>query len=170
MRTGKGFTPDNVKERASGLLAANRRFFVWLRRKKPKTLDQTVQGLHDEVFEYIDCLQCANCCRGLGPLLNERDIERLSKHLKMKPSDFTAQYLRIDDEGDYVFASMPCPFLLPDHYCMVYEHRPKACREYPHTDRKRFHQILDLTLKNSQTCPAVPEIIEKLKEIYAYKE
>ncbi len=30
----------------------------------------------------------------------------------------------------------PCPFLGDDNYCSVYEARPKACREYPHTDRK----------------------------------
>ena len=47
---------------------------------------------------------------------------------------------------------------------MVYESRPKACREYPHTDRPRFYQILDLTLKNAEVCPAVFELIERLKK------
>jgi Fe-S-cluster containining protein len=61
---------------------------------------------------------------------------------------------------------MPCPFLGADNYCSVYDDRPKACREYPHTDRKRFYQILDLTLKNTSTCPAVHLVIEKLKVYY----
>jgi hypothetical protein len=47
---------------------------------------------------------------------------------------------------------------MPDNYCMVYESRPKACREYPHTDRKKFAQLLSLTEKNLDTCPAVLDI------------
>lgn len=31
---------------------------------------------------------------------------------------------------------MPCPLLGRDNYCAVYADRPKACREYPHTDRR----------------------------------
>jgi len=81
----------------------------------------------------------------------------------MKPSPFTQAYLIMDEDGDYVFRSMPCPFLEPDNKCRVYDQRPKACREYPHTDRKKIHQILDLTLKNSYVCPAVIEILDELK-------
>jgi uncharacterized protein len=55
-------------------------------------------------------------------------------------------------------------FCLPDNYCVVYESRPKACREYPHTDRKRFYQIMELSHKNCETCPVVYEIFEELKK------
>jgi Fe-S-cluster containining protein len=49
--------------------------------------------------------------------------------------------------------------------CMVYENRPKACREYPHTDRKRFIQILNLSHKNCETCPVVYKVFESLKNL-----
>ncbi len=94
----------------------------------------------------------------------DKDVERLAKHFKIKPSQFVEEYLYIDEESDYVFRKTPCPFLLSDNYCMVYESRPKACREYPHTDRKRFYQILNLTLKNTEVCPAVYDVVERLKE------
>ncbi len=42
---------------------------------------------------------------------------------------------------------------------MIYDVRPKACREFPHTDRKKFHQIADLTLKNVAICPAAYNIV-----------
>jgi Fe-S-cluster containining protein len=42
--------------------------------------------------------------------------------------------------------------------------RPKACREFPHTDRKKFQQIANLTLKNVEICPAAFNIVEKMKE------
>ena len=139
-------------------------FFSKLRKKKPKNLDKVVHELHDEVFQEIDCLDCANCCKSISPTLYDKDVERLARHFKIKPSQFVNEYLYIDDEGDYVFKQTPCPFLLPDNYCIAYESRPKACREYPHTDRKRFYQILNLTLKNTEICPAVFDVVEKLKE------
>ncbi|WP_231496775.1 YkgJ family cysteine cluster protein [Prevotella sp. 10(H)] len=57
---------------------------------------------------------------------------------------------------------MPCSFLLPDNYCSIYESRPKACREYPHTDRKKFEQIFKLTVKNTETCPIAYEVLLRL--------
>lgn len=136
--------------------------FKQLKKKKPKHLDNIVQDFHTEVFEKIDCLSCANCCRTLGPRVTDNDVARLAKHLKIRPSDFVLSYLKIDDDKDYIFKEMPCPFLMPDNYCMVYQSRPKACREYPHTDRKRFYQLLSVTEKNIETCPAVLEISRKI--------
>lgn len=155
---------SELPNRASDVKSENQSFFSKIRRKKPKNLDKIMQELHYEVFEDIDCLDCANCCKSISPTVYSKDVERLAKHLKMKPSQFIDEYLLIDDEDDYVFKSSPCPFLMPDNYCMVYESRPKACREYPHLDRKRFYQILNLTLKNSEVCPAVYDAIEKLKK------
>jgi Fe-S-cluster containining protein len=81
----------------------------------------------------------------------------------MKPSKLIEKYLELDADNDYVFRSAPCPFLDHENYCMVYESRPLACREYPHTNRKRFYQVLDLSLKNTEICPAVADIFEHLK-------
>ncbi|RLD89977.1 MAG: YkgJ family cysteine cluster protein [Bacteroidetes bacterium] len=155
---------DNLAEKARQAEPQNRALVKKLKKKKPKNLDDIVHALHEEVFSEIDCLTCANCCKSLGPRVTDNDIARLAKHLKLKPGKFIESYLRLDEDNDYVFKEMPCPFLMPDNYCMVYEHRPKACREYPHTDRKRFYQALDITLKNTATCPAVFEIMERLKQ------
>lgn len=74
------------------------------------------------------------------------------------------QYLRKDEDGDFVLQSVPCTFLDQDNYCMIYDARPKACREYPHTDRKKFQQISNLTLKNVAICPATYRIVEEMKK------
>ncbi len=155
---------SELRDKAINLAPETKSFFAKLRKKKPKNLDKVVHQLHDEVFREIDCLDCANCCKSISPTLYDKDIERLSRHFKMKSTQFIDEYLNIDEDGDYVFKQTPCPFLLPDNYCIVYESRPKACREYPHTDRKRFYQILNLTLKNTEVCPAVFDVVEKLKE------
>jgi len=141
----------------------NTQFFKRLKKKKPKVLDKLIHPLHEEVFECTDCLKCANCCKTTGPLFTDKDISRISKHLRIKPSKFTEKYLRIDEDRDYVLKTVPCAFLGEDNYCTIYNVRPKACREYPHTDRIKQHQLLELTEKNVEICPAVFSIIEKLK-------
>lgn len=143
----------------------NKVFFNRIKKNKPKDLDDHFHQTHEEVFAKLDCLQCANCCKTTSPMLFNADIERLAKNVKMKISDFNEKYLRIDEDGDYVFNSTPCPFLDENNYCKVYEDRPKACREYPHTHRKNMVQILDLTFKNITVCPAVYRIVENLKII-----
>jgi len=155
---------EKLSQKAKNAETSNKKLLDKLKRTKPKNLDDVVHELHDEVFEKIDCLQCANCCKTTSPIFYERDIDRVSKRLKMRPSDFIAKYLHIDEDKDYVLNVAPCPFLDSENYCMVYDDRPTACREYPHTNRKRMHQILDLTLKNTFVCPAVFEIVEEVKK------
>ncbi len=145
--------------------AANKQFLSKLKKVNPRKLDEHFHDLHDEVFEEIDCLKCANCCKTTSPVFKQKDIEAISKRLKMKPSAFIDKYLHIDKDSDYVLNTAPCAFLDHENYCMIYEDRPTACREYPHTDRKKMFQLLDLTQKNTLVCPAVLEIVERLKKI-----
>lgn len=142
----------------------NKAFFTKLRKKPPKQLDYLMQELHDETFAKTNCLNCANCCKTTGPLFTHKDIERIAKHFKMKPSAFIEQYLRVDEDNDYVLQQVPCTFLAADNYCLIYDVRPKACREYPHTDRKKFQQISNITLKNVAICPAAYTIVEAMKK------
>ncbi len=156
---------EKHNQKAFTLKKENRIFFDKLKRTKPKNLDQQFLNLHEEVFEKTDCLACANCCKTTFPIFYNRDVERLAKHLRIKPGEFLEKYLRIDEDKDYVLREAPCQFLDTDNFCSVYEARPNACREYPHTNRKRMEQILDLTYRNTLVCPAVLEITERLKKI-----
>ena len=144
--------------------AANKKFFAKLKKKPPKNLDYVMQELHEAEFQRTDCLTCANCCKTTGPLFTNADVERISKHLKLKPQQFIEQNLRLDEDNDYVLQQLPCTFLGSDNYCAIYEVRPKACREFPHTDRKKFQQISQLTLKNVAICPAAFNIVEAMKK------
>ncbi|MBQ4914165.1 YkgJ family cysteine cluster protein [Maribacter sp. MMG018] len=141
----------------------NKKFFAKLRKRPPKNLDYQMQEMHEREFERTDCLTCANCCKTTGPLFTNADIERISKFFKLKPSKFIETYLRIDEDNDYVLQQVPCTFLGVDNYCSIYEVRPKACREFPHTDRKKFQQISHFTLKNVSICPAAFNIVEEMK-------
>lgn len=141
------------------------KFLNDIKKKPPKNLDYLVQDTHKKTFLETDCLQCANCCKTTGPLFTERDIERIAKHLRTKPAHFEAKYLRIDEDNDKVLQTLPCWFLNKDNTCAIYEVRPKACREYPHTDRKKIYQINHLTMKNTVICPAVVVFLDKLKRL-----
>ena len=136
-----------------------------LKKVKKKELDEIFHDLHKKEFEKISCLECARCCNDLGPLLLQSDIDRMAKKIKVATSEFYRSYVEMDEDGDYIFNVHPCPFLMNDNYCSVYDSRPKACQEYPHTDRQKMVQILEKTIKNAEFCPAVFNILEKLNQI-----
>lgn len=154
---------EKLAEQAKDRHKENRQFLNRIKKKPPKDLDFLMQELHEEEFSHTDCLQCANCCKTTGPLFTDKDVTRIARFLKMKPASFEKEYLRRDEDNDLVLKTVPCAFLGSDNYCNIYEVRPKACREYPHTDRKKFYQINDLTLKNVAICPAAFNIVEKMK-------
>jgi len=142
----------------------NKKYFVNLRKRTPKNLDYLMQELHDKEFQKTDCLTCGNCCKTTSPIFTDTDTARISKHLKMKVVNFISQYLDRDADDFYVLKSAPCTFFdSNDNTCFIYDVRPKACSEYPHTNRKKFIQITELTMKNIEICPAVFNIIEALK-------
>lgn len=143
----------------------NKKFLQRLKMKDPRKVDSAFHVTHEAVFEEVNCLTCANCCKTTSPIFYANDIARLAKSLRMKPGDFIEKYLRIDDDNDYVLVSSPCPFLDAENYCSVYNDRPKACREYPHTNRKKMVQIMELTYKNTLVCPAVLEMVERMKKL-----
>lgn len=128
---------------------------------KNKVLKE-LPDLHEEAFSKINCLECAACCKNYSPRFKTTDIKRISKSLRMKESAFIDTYLRLDEDGDYVVRSTPCPFLGKDNYCSIYEDRPSDCERFPYTNEDVILKRIPLTLKNSSFCPAVYYVLEKL--------
>ncbi|MBI9034633.1 MAG: YkgJ family cysteine cluster protein [Bacteroidales bacterium] len=160
----KKYDINEIRDRAKVELKPNKKLISRLKRMKIRDVDSIVHPLHDDAFDRIDCLECANCCSHISPIITNKDIERLAKNFRIKAADFIDKYLYLDDENDYVFNQTPCPFLGIDNYCSVYDIRPKACAEYPHTDRVKFQQILELSLKNASVCPVVVDVFDNLKK------
>jgi len=153
--------PRNSKEK----YVENKKYFAKLKKKTPKRLDILMQELHEEEFTKTDCLACANCCKTSSPIFTDRDIARIAKSFRMKEHQFISQYLQRDEDDFMVLKEAPCVFLNGgDNSCTIYDVRPKACAEYPHTNRKKFIQITNLTLKNTEICPAAFNIVEELKK------
>ena len=158
------FEPESFRQKALTRKKANKKFLNSLKKESPKKLDQIFHFYHEEVFSDFSCLNCANCCKSLGPKFLAKDIDRISSYLRISPSEFMERYLRIDEDQDYVLQQVPCAFLQEDNRCSIYEVRPKACRTYPHTDSRGMQGKIAPTFKNTMTCPAVLEIVERMKE------
>ena len=137
----------------------------YLHRADKKIVLKVLPDLHEEAFSKIDCLQCGNCCKGYSPRFKTPDIKRIAKHLKMKDGDLINDYLRVDEEGDYVMKATPCSFLGADNYCSIYEVRPSDCERFPYTDEDVILKRPNITLKNSSFCPAVYYVLEKLMAV-----
>lgn len=120
--------------------------------------------LHEAAFEKFDCLNCAMCCKNYSPRFKTPDIKRISRHLKQRESEFIDNYLRLDNEGDYVVKSTPCPFLGADNYCSIYDVRPSDCSRFPYTNEDVFIKRPHITLKNAEFCPIVDFVLDKLTE------
>ncbi len=147
------------KEKAK---AHKKEYQQFLKRCSPREVIKKLPELHDEAFSKIDCLACANCCKHHSPRFKIPDIKRIAKHLKMKEGEFIQTYLRLDEENDYVLQSQPCAFLGEGNYCKIYDVRPSDCARYPYTNEDVLVKRPQLTIKNSEVCPAVFEVLEKL--------
>lgn len=166
------FTPmpnpsQNIKQLAQRIRKENEVFLESLKKTNGRDLDQSAIEAEEHAFTKIDCLDCANCCKSISPIVEFDDIHRVSKAMNMQAGDFIDQYLEMDEDGDFVFTSQPCPMLGEDNKCKVYESRPKACAEYPHISQKHLQKRLKLMLKNTEYCPAVNEALEFLKKAYS---
>ena len=136
----------------------------YLQKTDKNTVLKQLPDLHEEAFSKVDCLQCANCCKNYSPRFKTPDVKRISKHLKMRESDFIDKYLNVDEDGDFVAKTKPCPFLGDDNYCSIYDQRPSDCHRFPYTDEDVIIKRQQLTLKNSTFCPITYYVLEKLIE------
>jgi Fe-S-cluster containining protein len=151
--------PPNWQKKAA---ENQKKYKQWLQKVDARKVIRQLPALHEEVFEKVDCLACAACCKNYSPRFKTPDIKRISKVLRMKESAFIDTYLLLDSDGDYVVKQSPCPFLGADNFCSIYEDRPSDCRRFPYTDEDVLLYRQQITLKNSSFCPAVFLMMEAL--------
>lgn len=154
---------DNWEKRAADRKKVYQRFLERVDRNQAL---KRLPDAHEEAVEKIDCLTCARCCKSYSPRFKTPDVKRISRHLGLKESVFIETYLRVDEEGDFVVKSSPCPFLGADNHCSIYEERPSDCARFPYTDEDVLLKRKQLTLKNVEFCPITYYVLEKLiKEV-----
>jgi len=133
---------------------------------KPQGLDDLAVQLNAEVWQEVDCLTCANCCKTMTPTFTHKDIRRISKHLDMRPKDFKERWLKQEkNDKDWVNKIQPCQFLdLSTNMCSIYEVRPDDCAKFPHLTKKKMIDYMHVHQQNVTYCPATYKMVEKMME------
>lgn len=155
---------DDWKRNSKRLDGKNFRFLRSLKMvDDPEEIDEIAHELHHEIFNEIECVRCANCCKTMRPGFNDEDIDRIAGRLGMTRDAFVSMYLEAAEFGDFQTRTAPCPFLGKDDRCTIYSDRPKSCREFPHTDKVGFSTRSYLLAENALVCPAVFHILGRMR-------
>jgi Fe-S-cluster containining protein len=142
-----------------------RYFITRIESKPPANLDNLMEDAEKKVWQEINCLSCANCCKVMSPTYTTADIKRISAHLGMRPKDFKEKWLyREKKNNDWMNRSQPCQFLdLTTNMCSIYEVRPADCADFPHFHRRPSTDYFYIHKQNIEYCPATMLLVEKLK-------
>lgn len=140
-------------------------FIAWLKARYDSSdkLDARLQKLIGEALSAFDCTTCARCCKEAYVVVDTADIARLAEAVGMKRSEFRAEYIGKNEDGDTCFNRRPCPFL-KKNLCTLYESRPDCCREYPDSLAVDSVDNLDNINANYLVCPAVFNALEALRD------
>jgi Fe-S-cluster containining protein len=136
--------------------------------KRHVFVERRFRAIAEEIEEEIDCRQCANCCRVATTKLQERDIEKLARFLRVKRAQFIRDYTTVSEDEGIVLKRTEehgCIFLSGNE-CTVYEARPSTCEHFPHVVRgagsitSRMWQFVD----RATYCPIVYNWMESVKK------
>lgn len=153
-------------------LNANRKSFRSFIRKSeavaPRSISKVLSVIEPGVWQEVECLSCANCCKKMTPTFTDKDLKRISAHFEMSPDAFRKKWLRKDRNKDLVNKTEPCQFLnLADNKCSIYEIRPADCAGFPHLSKTKWTEYAHVHLQNIDFCPATYKMVEKLMLHYS---
>ncbi len=140
-----------------------RRFLTKLEKQAPRGFDKVTSVLEQQVWQEIDCLSCANCCKTMTPTFTPGDLRRISAHFGQSVDEFKKQWLNKErNTGDWINKKQPCQFLnLTDNKCSIYEIRPLDCAGFPHLTKK-LKDYVHVHKQNVEYCPATYRMVEKM--------
>jgi Fe-S-cluster containining protein len=159
---------DKIKQLGEEREKENFDFRSWLKMQDPKKTDKMVHRLNQFYITKIECTTCGNCCIVIRPLVSNKDINRITRHLNMSEDEFEKEYTEIDDEGDRLLTNLPFKFL-ENKICSIYPCRPFDCKSYPHLHKKDFTYRLFGVIDNYSVCPIVFNVYEDLKLQLGFK-
>jgi len=135
--------------------------------------DKPFQILASEVQQHVDCTSCANCCRHSVVSVNRLEIEQIAESIGTTPEAAARLYtvrdpdapglriLRNSEEG--------CVFL-DGNLCMIYEARPKTCRDFPYV-AVGTHSLggrQSSLARWAALCPIIFNALERYKHLTGY--
>lgn len=151
------------KSTSSQRFNAIKKFLKGVKKNKKIANSTSLDEITDDFFEENSCIDCANCCKTISPIVRHSDIKRISKYLGLKQDEFIETYLERDNDDDFIIKSKPCPFLDEQNLCSIYEDRPSDCRKYPHLEEEGFNDLIGYHSRNLQSCPASYYILQEME-------
>jgi uncharacterized protein len=141
------------------------KFLRKFNKKFIKNMHATTLLKDAEVWQEVDCLSCANCCKTMTPTYTPADLKRIAAHFKITKKQLFDKYMMTDaDNGDIVNKTTPCQWLdLKTNKCDIYEIRPADCSGFPHHTKKRFDSYNHVYEQNLDKCPATYALVNKIK-------
>jgi len=143
---------------------AFRKYLGKVEKDAPKDLYKTMVAIDKEVWQEVDCLSCANCCKKMTPTFTEKDIKKAALYLKMTTDAFKEKWLQYSKKDkEWTNVTQPCQFLdLTSNKCSIYDVRPADCSGFPHFTKKNPVLYLHVHQQNVQYCPATFLMVEKM--------
>jgi Fe-S-cluster containining protein len=131
----------------------------------PDDMPKLVTRADERVWQEVNCMECANCCKTMTPTFTAADVKRIANHLGMPPKEFKDKWLiKEEDSGDWVNKTQPCQFLV-ENKCSIYDVRPADCAEFPHHNKMPFDAYNDTFKNNLIHCPATLQLVDRLKRV-----
>jgi Fe-S-cluster containining protein len=153
------------RKRVAENKSSMKRFLSRIANTPPRGLDSMAVAADLEMWQKVDCLSCANCCKTMSPTYNKQDLIRISAHVGMTVEEFKKKYLRKDRDGDWINRQQPCQFLnLEDNKCSIYAVRPRDCAGFPHHTKKRVVDYMHVFKQNIEYCPATYTVVTMLRD------
>ena len=129
--------------------------------------DRRLRKIAENIEEQIDCTLCANCCRVATVKPLDRDIDKMSRYLRLSRDVFLREYtMPSEDEGRILKRTESGCVFLQGNECTIYQARPATCENFPHLVRgagsiaSRMWQFVD----RATYCPIVYNWMETVKE------
>ena len=143
------------------------RFLNRLKKDPPRKLQSIAIKAASNVWDEIDCLSCANCCKTMTPTYTSADIKKIASYLQISTGEMKKKWLKKErGTGNWLNKTTPCQFLdLGTNKCKVYEVRPADCAGFPHLTKKKFVDYLHVHQQNLDECPATFRMVERMNEM-----
>jgi Fe-S-cluster containining protein len=102
-----------------------------------------------------------------------QDIERLSRYLEMTAEQVLKEYTVADPQDrETILRQTKDGCVLLDHnLCLVYEARPRACRDFPYlaSDQRSLGGRMSSVCKHARLCPIIYNTLEAYKHAVGYR-
>lgn len=132
--------------------------------------DKPFQILASEVRQHMDCTNCANCCRHSVVSVNKPEIENIAWHLGATPEAVARLYTVPDPDAPasrtLLNSGEGCVFL-DGNLCMIYEARPKTCRDFAIGTHSLGSRPSSLA-RWAALCPIIFNALESYKHLTGY--